>query len=192
LNAIELLAKRPLSAELAEEQLGALAQRLNPIFAVPGKRLIRRDDPGNPIYFIASGAVEVSILEHKIRLGRGDFVGEIALHTGRSRKSDVYAIDYCFLFRLDVSDFESFLAQHPNIRLHIEDVAGQQLATNRETMCSSHLQRHVPKQRKHLLVRAALDPPGHPRRPGCGWRERLEHGPSEEPAHQPYKVSNRG
>lgn len=130
LNAPELLAQLPLFSEFTAEQLAALAKRLRPIFATPGERLIRRGDPGDAVYFIASGAVEVSIPGHKIRLGRGDFVGEIALITGLPRQSDVHAISYCFLLRLDVRDFQTFLAHHPMIRRHIEEVAAQRVAAN--------------------------------------------------------------
>ena len=73
------------------------------------RQSLRRGDPGDAVYFIASGAAEVSIPGHKIRLGRGDFVGEIALLTGKPRQSDVHAIGYCFLLRLDVRDFKAFL-----------------------------------------------------------------------------------
>ncbi len=132
LNAPELLAQLPLFSAFTEEQLAALAKRLRSIFAVPGERLIRRGDPGDAVYFIASGAVEVSIPGHKIRLGRGDFVGEIALLTGLPRQSDVHAISYCFLLRLDVRDFNGFLAQHPAIRRHIEEVAAKRVATNED------------------------------------------------------------
>jgi len=132
LNAPELLAQLPLFSEFTEEQLAALAKRLRSIFAVPGERLIRRGDPGDAVYFIASGAVEVSIPGHKIRLGRGDFVGEIALLTGSPRLSDVHAIGYCFLLRLDVRDFKAFLAQHPAIRQHIEEVATRRVVANED------------------------------------------------------------
>ena len=133
LNAPELLAQLPLFSEFTEEQLAALAKRLRPIFAAPGERLIRRGDPGDAVYFIASGAVEVSIPGHKVQLGRGDFVGEIALLTGLPRQSDVHAISYCFLLRLDVRDFKAFLVQYPTTRQHIEEVAARRVAANEDS-----------------------------------------------------------
>jgi CPA1 family monovalent cation:H+ antiporter len=137
LNAPELLAELPLFSGFTEEQLAELGGRLCPIFATPGERLIRRGDPGDAVYFIASGAAEVSIPGHKIRLGRGDFVGEIALLTGKPRQSDVHAIGYCFLLRLDVRDFKAFLAQHPAIRRHIEEVATRRVADNEDAARAS-------------------------------------------------------
>ncbi|MCB5175901.1 cation:proton antiporter [Microvirga lenta] len=129
-NARELVAQLPLFAELSEAQIGALARLLRPIFAVPGERLIRRGDPGDAVYFISSGALEVNAPGQKVRLGRGDFVGEIALLTGLPRQSDVYAIGYCFLLRLDVRAFQAFLADHPAIRRQIEEVAAQRVEAN--------------------------------------------------------------
>jgi CPA1 family monovalent cation:H+ antiporter len=144
LNAPELVAQLPLFSEFSEGQLAALAKLLRPIFAAPGERLIRRGDPGDAVYFVASGALEVSVPGHKVRLGRGDFVGEIALLTGLPRQSDVHAISYCFLLRLDVRDFQMFLAEHPAIRRHIEEVAAQRIASNEEAALSNGMSSSQP------------------------------------------------
>jgi CPA1 family monovalent cation:H+ antiporter len=47
------------------------------------------------MYFISSGAVEVNAVSHKVRLGRGDFFGEMALLSGQPRQADVFTLSYC-------------------------------------------------------------------------------------------------
>jgi len=43
--------------------------------------------------------------KEKVRLGRGDFFGEMALFAGGRRTADVIAIGYCQLIVLSSADF---------------------------------------------------------------------------------------
>lgn len=132
-----LVRQLPLLAPLSDDQLRSVARLLRPVFAMPGDLLIRRGDPGDAIYFIASGAVEVHAPGRKVQLGRGDVVGEIALLTGRPRQSDVYATGYCSLLRLAARDFWTFLDGHPRLKAHIEAVARERVAANDDAMQAS-------------------------------------------------------
>ncbi|MBB4018443.1 CPA1 family monovalent cation:H+ antiporter [Chelatococcus caeni] len=134
LNARELVGELPLFADLTGEQLTEVTKLLQPLFVIPGEQVIRRGAPGDAVYFVASGALEVSLPGRKVRLGRGDVVGEMALLHGRPRQSDVHAISYCFLLRLDVRAFQGFLAKHPGIRQSIEQVAAERAAANAEAV----------------------------------------------------------
>jgi CPA1 family monovalent cation:H+ antiporter len=125
-----MVAQVPIFAGLSSGQFDGLSRLLRPLFVVPGERIIRRGAVGDAIYFIASGAVEVAVPGGKVRLGRGDFVGEMALLSGRPRQSDVHAIGYCSLLRLDVRDFERFLDENPDLRGLIESVATRREAEN--------------------------------------------------------------
>ena len=48
-------------------------------------RLVRRGEPGDCMHFIASGEVEIEVGPAPLRLGPGEFFGEIALLTGTPR-----------------------------------------------------------------------------------------------------------
>lgn len=134
-TARELVSELPLFADLTGEQLTEVTKLLQPLFVIPGEQIIRRGAPGDAVYFIASGALEVSLPDgRKVRLGRGDVVGEMALLHGLPRQSDVHAISYCFLLRLDVRAFQGFLERHPGIRQSIEQVAAQRAAENAEAV----------------------------------------------------------
>jgi CPA1 family monovalent cation:H+ antiporter len=84
------------------------------------------------MYFISSGAVEVSVGKNKVRLGRGDFVGELALLNDRRRRADVTALGYCQLLVLGGDDFKSLLAMDPAIREAINRVAADRVKMNLE------------------------------------------------------------
>lgn len=133
----ELVGQVPLFDGFTPTQLDALSRLLRPLFVVPNERIIRRGDIGDAVYFIASGAVEVSAPGGKVRLGRGDFVGEIALLWGMPRQSDVHALGYCSLLRLDVRDFEHFLTKNPDLRVIIERVAEERRLQNSRGAVSS-------------------------------------------------------
>jgi CPA1 family monovalent cation:H+ antiporter len=79
------------------------------------------------MYFISSGALEVRIQPTAVRLGTGDFFGELALITGRPRVTDVISLGFCQLLELGAADFRALLAQDPALKAQIERVANQRL-----------------------------------------------------------------
>jgi len=82
------------------------------------------------VFFIASGAVEVRLPAQRIRLGSGEFFGEMALLSGRPRQADVVALTYCRLLVLRKADFERFLAANPDARTLINQIAQARLSMN--------------------------------------------------------------
>ena len=82
------------------------------------------------MYFIASGAAAVSVGESEVKLGSGEFFGEIALIAHRPRTADVTALGFCRLLTLYASDFARLLAEDPELKDAIDTVARQRLAQN--------------------------------------------------------------
>ena len=115
--------------------LEKICRLLRPRFAVPGERLIRRGERGTEMYFISSGALEVAVGKNRVRLGRGDFVGEMALLDDRRRRADVITLGYCQLLVLSADDFKRLLAMDPAIRDAINRVATDRLKMNLRRMC---------------------------------------------------------
>jgi len=132
LDTRELVRQFPLFKTLGHAELEKISRLLRPRFAVPAERLIRRGERGNEMYFISSGAVEVSIGRNRVRLGRGDFIGELALLNDRRRRADVTALGYCQLLVLGADDFKSLLAMDPAIREAINRVATDRMKMNLE------------------------------------------------------------
>lgn len=124
----QLIARVPLFSALDAERLRAIARLLRPRLALPGERVIARGAHGDAMYFIASGAVEVQIAPTAVRLGSGDFFGEMALVMHQPRNADVVALGYCHLLVLRARDFERLLADNPDLRTRIDTVARERLA----------------------------------------------------------------
>ena len=107
-----------------------MCRLLRPRFAVPNDRIIRNGERGDAVFFIASGAVEVILPARRVRLGSGEFFGEMALLSGRPRQSDVVALTYCQLLVLRRADFERFMAANPEARATINRIAEARRARN--------------------------------------------------------------
>lgn len=126
----DLTAQLPLFRDLSEDRIRAISKLMRPLFAVPGEVLIRKGERGDTAYFISSGAVEV-ITEHvRVRLGRGDVFGEIALLTGQPRTADVRALGYCNLLVLSRSDFRSLIDKDPALKQHMANMAAERRQMN--------------------------------------------------------------
>jgi monovalent cation:H+ antiporter, CPA1 family len=124
-----LVARVPIFADLGAERQAKIAKVLRPRLAVPGQLLVRRGDRGDCMYFVSSGAVQVEVPGRPtpIRLGSGEFFGELALLYDQPRSADVRALGYCQLLVLDDKDFERLRRTDPEINAHIEAVAASRL-----------------------------------------------------------------
>jgi monovalent cation:H+ antiporter, CPA1 family len=114
---------------LESAEIKALARLFKSRLALPEEKIVRRGERGAQMFFISSGAVEVALPGRPVRLGRGDFFGEMALLSGLPRTADVVALGYCQLLVLGAADFQGFLAAYPQVKAHID-----QAATNRTSM----------------------------------------------------------
>jgi CPA1 family monovalent cation:H+ antiporter len=132
LDTHRLIERLDILSGLDERQLEHVARLLRPRFTVPNERIIHRGDRGDAVFFIASGAVEVRLAARRVRLGSGEFFGEMALLSGRPRQADVVALTYCRLLVLRKSDFERFLAANPEAKAEINRVVEARLSVNQE------------------------------------------------------------
>jgi CPA2 family monovalent cation:H+ antiporter-2 len=127
----ELVERFPVFARLTPEQREVVILHFLPHSAQPGERIIRKGDKADAAYFISSGEVEVSVSGRRIRLGPGNFFGEMALISGQPRSAHVTALDYCSLLKLTTSDFNEIMKRYPEIREQVADLAAQRGEMNR-------------------------------------------------------------
>jgi CPA2 family monovalent cation:H+ antiporter-2 len=130
----ELVDRFPLFAGLTPEQREVLLLHFETRTAEPGERIIRAGEKADLVYFVSEGEVEVSVSDRRIKLGPGDFFGEMALISGLPRSADVTALDYSKFATLSRRDFRQFLSRYPDIRDHIAAVTAQRREMNRQLM----------------------------------------------------------
>jgi CPA1 family monovalent cation:H+ antiporter len=123
LTPAQLIAKVPLFEALSAQQQQAMVKLLRPRLSVPGEVIMRKGDPGTGMYFVSSGAVEVSIQPEPALIGTGGFFGEMSLVNHQPRTADVVSLGYCDLLALSSKDFEAFIKMNIDVRKTIEAVA---------------------------------------------------------------------
>jgi CPA1 family monovalent cation:H+ antiporter len=124
----ELLVRVPMFAALDPSTRRSVARLLRPRLAVPDEVIMRRGERGDAMYFISSGAVEVHISPKPVRLGTGDFFGELALLVADRRNADVVSLGYCQLLSLAKRDLDRLFGTEPALREEIEAVARARIA----------------------------------------------------------------
>jgi CPA1 family monovalent cation:H+ antiporter len=122
-----LIASVPILGQMGEPARAELRHLLVPQLALPGQRIVRQGERGDAMYFIASGAVEVQRQGSGVRLGTGDFFGEMALILRRPRVADVVALSYCRLLVLPRDAFRRFLKDHPELMQKVRRSAEERL-----------------------------------------------------------------
>ena len=127
----ELADRFPLFEGLTPEQREVVLLHFEPRTAQPGERIIRAGDKADAVYFMVDGRVEVAVGNRRIKLGPGDFFGEMALISGLPRAADVTALDYSKFATLSRRDFRQFLARYPAIRHRIATLANKRREMNR-------------------------------------------------------------
>jgi CPA1 family monovalent cation:H+ antiporter len=127
-----LIRRFDMFAGFGETELRALARLFRPRLLVPEEKVIRRGERGHAMFFISSGAVEVVLPNQRVRLGSGDFFGEMALLSGRRRQADVVALGYCRVLVLNAADFRRFLRRYPAARAEIARTARARARENEE------------------------------------------------------------
>lgn len=130
LSTSDLLRRVPLFAGLSEDRLAKIETQMRPLLTVPDELIVRRGGKGDAMYFIASGAVAVDVagLGESVRLGTGDFFGEMALVFDIPRNADVRSLGYCRLLVLEKRDFHRLYMADRELRDHINAVASRRQA----------------------------------------------------------------
>jgi voltage-gated potassium channel len=117
------VARMPLFAGLEASRIAEIAGLLKRQIVPPHYAIVRRGEPADAMFFIVSGEVEVDVQPYPVRLGKGQYFGEIALLRDTVRTATVTAVTECQLLALDVADFRRLLEAHPDLKATITEVA---------------------------------------------------------------------
>ncbi len=135
-----LLLEIPLFALLDDHEREELAAQLQVLQFKAGESICQYGDPGDAVYVISSGEVEVFfkndtgeriVLE---RAKRGDFFGEISLLDGGHRSASVEVVEDAELLRLGRDQLEDFLRKRPTAAMHILEAMGKRLRATSELL----------------------------------------------------------
>lgn len=111
------------STELLEDLMSELQSHV----FVPDERIFRHGDPGDAMYFIHSGEVDILGNDHKViaSLNEGAFFGEMSLVSNSPRSATAKAKTFCDTYRLPREAFERVVSAYPDFKQQIERVVQQ-------------------------------------------------------------------
>jgi CRP/FNR family cyclic AMP-dependent transcriptional regulator len=133
----DLLKEVPLFHLLDDHERTELAGQLDVVGFDRGETIFNYGDPGDAIYVISSGEVEVFFKNdtgERIVLEvatRGDFFGELSMLDNGTRSASVVATQETQALRLDRIDLEKFLALRPSAAMDMLTAMGRR---HRETV----------------------------------------------------------
>ena len=112
-----------------------LLARATAVSVRKGDVLIRHGERERALYFVAVGALEVTLgtagvdaLGPLSRERPGAVLGEVSLFDGQPRTATVWAVEPTQLLRLDIGDLEAFAVAHPTLAYDLLFALGRVLA----------------------------------------------------------------
>ncbi|CAN5656488.1 cyclic nucleotide-gated ion channel [soil metagenome] len=122
--------KVPMFTELGTVTLSEIVGKLRVRNYPPRIVVVRRDEPGDSMFFISEGEVEVRLPRGGIALGQGAFFGEMALLDRLPRSATVVTIAPTTLLVLYASDFYEIASNIPSLVEAVEREARRRRAEN--------------------------------------------------------------
>ncbi|HYX88491.1 MAG TPA: cyclic nucleotide-binding domain-containing protein [Gaiellaceae bacterium] len=120
MDVVESLGQLALFADLTPSQLDAIAHSHDEDVFAPGERVLRRGLSGGNFYVILEGEAAVELDgEERLRLGRGEFFGEISALTGDTPSADVVAATLLRCLVIPAPDLETLLLDQPKLMLRL-------------------------------------------------------------------------
>ena len=117
-----MIARVPLFAELDAAAISDIMGLLRAQVAEAGQVIVRAGEPAHSMYFIAAGEVEVALGRERLRLGVGQFFGEVAVLKRVRRSATATALTRTNLLVLDAQDLHALMERDPRIAQRIKDV----------------------------------------------------------------------
>lgn len=114
---IELLRRVPLFELCSKRELQEVASIADELSLPEGRRLAVEGAAGHEFMIVVEGSAEVRRGGRKVNvLGSGDFLGEIALITGRKRTASVTTLEPARILVITGRDFKRLLRDVPSIQ----------------------------------------------------------------------------
>ncbi|MGZ7032921.1 MAG: DUF1003 domain-containing protein [Thermoanaerobaculia bacterium] len=136
----ELLSTIPLFKLLDHAERTDLQRVLRRRQSEAGERLFNLGEPGDSLYIVTSGNVELFVKDNtgtKIVLavcGPGEIFGELSLFDGGARTASAICLEPTDLLELDRDDLHNFIHGHPDAGLDLLATMGQRIRNTDEIL----------------------------------------------------------
>ena len=130
---LALLSQCSLLRHLPADEIEPLLERVQERNAPAGEVIFRTGDPGDALYIVAGGTVEVlndRTGQAMAELGNGQAFGEMALLSGGKRTATVRARVDSHLLAIDKADFDRLLAEDPFLNEQVRKLSHVRAVSN--------------------------------------------------------------
>jgi voltage-gated potassium channel len=117
-----MIARVPLFAGLDAGEISDIMQLLRAQVVEEDQVIVRAGEPAHAMYFIATGEVEVVLPHATVRLGGGQFFGEVSVLRRARRSATVTAQKRTNLLILDAQDLHALMQRNSRIAHRIKEV----------------------------------------------------------------------
>lgn len=130
LHTWDLVATVPFFQKLGAATIADIVRLLETRDVGEGTVILRKGEPGDTMYFLASGEATVELVPTPVVLRPGSFFGEMALLFGLPRSATVTATQPSVLLVLDVADLRELAGRRPELVKLIEAEARRRSDAN--------------------------------------------------------------
>jgi len=125
---VDLIRTIPLFSRCSPAELALVASIADEIDLREGRQLTKEDTTGQEVVVIVEGSADVIQHGESVNtIGPGEFVGEIALVTGRPRTATVVATSPVHALVIEGHAFRRLLEEAPEIRAKVDSAATEHL-----------------------------------------------------------------
>ncbi len=128
----DLVSKVPFFQSLDPAAITEITHMLRRLEVPERTIIVRRGKAGDCMYFIAAGEVQVDVAPNPVRLGSGTFFGELALLGDSVRSATVVTTMPSTLLMLDLADFRTLTAHHPDLKRAIDAEGQRRMKENKQ------------------------------------------------------------
>ena len=118
-----MIARVPLFHGLGATEIAEIMRYLRAQSVPSGTLIVRRGEVAHSMYFIAEGEVDIDLPAQRIRLGEGQFFGEVAVLKKTLRSGNVRTTKPTKLLILDAYDLHTIMIRNPKIGDMIREMA---------------------------------------------------------------------
>ena len=143
---VELLARVPVFAELAPQDLQQIAELAVPRSFGPGQVVFREGDASDTCYIVSEGRAR-AVRRHRdgrtitlANFGPGDIFGELALFEDERRSATVEAVLQTSAIAVLGPDMRRLMSQHPDITMKLVIALGRRLRDTNERLTRQSFQ----------------------------------------------------
>ena len=116
-----MVSRVPLFSDLNAHEIEELVHTLDSINFRAGELIFRKGDPGDRMFFIMQGQVQVELPSGPQVLGPESFFGEMALITGEQRSATIRALSPTRTVAMGRTKLSAIMDRRPSIRARIEE-----------------------------------------------------------------------